>query len=208
MQSVLRFHRVFVALTAVAAVAAIVSLAAAYPEPNRVPTRWELDFEPGPLRLYIDRTSADPAAYWYMTYKVVNNTGEDRFWAPQFTLFADTGEITGAGERVPMAVERAIQAMLGNELLERQIQAIGKIHVGEPNAIDALVVWPADDLDVTELSVFVSGISGETAAVTNPVTGEKVVLQKTLKRDYVVPGDPAARGDDPVPLANETWVMR
>ncbi|MCL4210795.1 MAG: hypothetical protein HRU76_09315 [Phycisphaeraceae bacterium] len=194
-------------LVAAMAVLALTAGALAYPKPARVPIRWELTFQPGPLRLYVDRAGGGQA-YWYFTYKVTNLTGQDRFWAPRVTLFADTGEITDGGEGVPPSVEMSLIELLGNPFLQRQNQVIGKIFVGHDNAIEGLVVWPAHNLQATELSVFVSGISGETAEVNNPVTGQRIVLQKTLQRNYVVPGDPLSRRSTPVELASEDWVMR
>ena len=70
-----------------------------YPKPAVVPYRWQFEFTPGPLRLYIDRDSQD--AFWYFTYQVVNRTGRDRIWAPEFTLFTDDGAIVRSGEDVP-----------------------------------------------------------------------------------------------------------
>lgn len=195
-----------VTLIAALMVLALTAAAMAYPKPSRVPIRWELTFQPGPLRLFVDRT--DGRAYWYFTYKVTNLTGQDRFWAPRVTLFADTGEITDGGEGVPPSVETSLIELLGNPFLQRQNQVIGKIFVGHDHAIEGLVVWPAHDLQATELSLFVSGISGETAEVVNPITGQRVVLQKTLQRNYVVPGDPLARGSTPVEMTSEDWVMR
>jgi len=58
------------------------------------------------------------------------------------------------------------------------------------------------------LSLFISGISGETAEVRNPETDEREILQKTLRREYVAPGDPLERGSDPLEFAGESWVMR
>ena len=55
----------------------------AYPKPASVPYRWELDFEPGELRLWVD-TAGESAAYWYFNYKVTNRTGRDQVWAPSF----------------------------------------------------------------------------------------------------------------------------
>jgi len=178
----------------------------AYPVPSRIPTRWELKFEPGPVRLYVDPRSG--ANYWYFTYKVTNNTGAERFWAPQLTLFTDGGAIMNAGENVPPQIESDLIDLLGNEYLARQNEVIGKIYVGPSNAIEGLAVWPASDLRVTELSLFISGISGETAEVRNPETDEREILQKTLRREYVAPGDPLERGSDPLEFAGESWVMR
>ena len=196
-----------------AALAAIVvsfSSTFAYPTPHRVPIRWEMDFTPGELRLYVDREAraGAPVAYWYFTYKVVNDTGRERFWAPRLTLYTDKGEIMNSGQDVPPHIEEHLIQRMRNEFLARQNRVIGKIFPGEANAIESLVVWPADSLDVTEISLFVSGISGETAEVENPLTREREILQKTLMRRYMVPGDPIARRDEPAELTEEDWVMR
>ena len=85
---------------------------------------------------------------------------------------------------------------------------LGTLQQGEENAKEGLVIWRANELDVTEVSMFVAGISGETATINNPVTGEVVVLRKTLQRDYIVPGDALARGSRPVEPVRHRWVMR
>jgi hypothetical protein len=71
-----------------------------------------------------------------------------------------------------------------------------------------VAIWPARNHQVNQVSLFVSGMSGETATVENPVSGERVLLRKTLQRDYLVSGDVLPRGSLPVPLVAETWVMR
>lgn len=184
---------------------ATVAVAAGYPKPAPVPRSWELDFDPGDLRLYLDSTGD---AYWYFTYVVTNNTGADRIWAPQFTLLTDTGEILDSGDEVPTFVTDKIMDLLGNELLEQQNQIIGDLHQGEEHARDGLVIWPAEKLTVNELTLFISGISGETARVQNPTTNETKVLRKTLQRDYLIPGSAAGRGSDPVDLVSESWILR
>ena len=80
--------------------------------------------------------------------------------------------------------------------------------ISREHARDGLVVWLADQLDVNEISMFIEGLSGETAAVKNPATGDQVVLRKTLVRDYLVPGDVLPRGSKPVELIEQRWVMR
>ncbi len=188
------------------AVVAAAGTAMAYPRPAPGAPRWELVFEPGDLRLYVDPVADQ--AFWYLTYEVTNRTGRERVWAPSFVLFTDAGEIVASGRGVSTRVATDIHELLGNELLENQNEIIGEIFHGREHAKEGLVIWRADELHVTEVSVFVAGISGETATINNPITGEIVVLRKTLQRDYVVPGDVLARGSRPVEPVRQRWVMR
>ena len=188
------------------AVVAAAGTALAHPTPSPGSPRWELVFEPGDLRLYVDPVADQ--AFWYLTYEVTNRTGRERVWAPSFILFTDAGEIVASGRGVSTRVAMDIHELLGNELLENQNEIIGEIFHGREHAKEGLVIWRADELDVTEVSVFVAGISGETATINNPITGEIVVLRKTLQRDYIVPGDVLARGSRPVEPVRHRWVMR
>jgi len=203
MQSVGTFKRAAVAALAVMAAA---GSALAYPKPSTTPPRWELQFEPGALRVYVDEASEQ--VYWYFTYMLTNRTGRERTWAPSFTLYTDAGEILAAGRGVPTRVTDDLHELLGNRFLENQNEIIGEIFHGREHAKEGLVIWRADELDVTEVSIFVAGISGETATINNPITGEVVVLRKTLQRDYIVPGDALARGSRPVESVRHRWVMR
>jgi hypothetical protein len=190
----------------VLALLAVACSVLAYPTPSAVPLRWELNFIPGELRLY--HHQPNDRHYWYFTYMVENRTGREQTWAPRFTLFTDAGEILSSGEGVTLEVTRSIMSMLGNELLMNQYEIIGELLQGREHAKEGLVVWPARNLNITELSLFISGASGETARVTDPLTGEELLLRKTLQRDYVVPGNPAARGSRPLELSSQRWIFR
>ena len=196
------------AAPAAAVIALLISISALgdYPKPAPVPFRWELEFEPGPLRLYQEANGG--GAYWYFTYTVTNRTGADQLWAPKFVLFTDAGEIIESGRNVPTKITEDVLAMLGNDLLEDQNEAIGDIMQGRENAKEGLVIWPANRLDVNEISMFVAGISGETARVKNPVDGSEIILRKTLQRDYLIPGNATDRRSKPIELVQQTWVLR
>lgn len=202
----IRLKTVVLAATSLTVLSIATSLVA-YPTPATVPYRWELAFEPGPLRLYVDSAS-DSGVYWYFTYKITNRTGRDQVWAPSLTLFTDSGEIMNSGRDVPARVVDAIDALLGNDLLETQNEIIGDIHHGKEHAKEGIAVWPAKSTDVNELSLFIAGISGETARITNPVTNEDVLLRKTLQRDYLIRGDALARGSKPAELVRQEWILR
>lgn len=178
----------------------------AYPEPRAAPMRWELHFIPGDLRVYVDPVEQKP--YWYFTYTVENRTGEEQIWAPRFVLYTDVGELMRSGTDVPTRVTHDVIDMLGDELLMNQNEVIGEIRQGREHARDGVVIWPLGKSRVTEISLFISGISGETAEVTNPITGEKMLLRKTLQREYVVPGNPIARGSRPVRFLDDRWIFR
>jgi hypothetical protein len=178
----------------------------AYPRPSAVPQRWALEFAPGELRLHVD--DLDGRAYWFFSFTVTNRTGQDQLFAPEFTLYTDGGEILPSGRDVPTRVEQEILELLGNEFMETQNQVIGELRQGPGNARDGLVVWPANDLEVNEISLFIAGISGDTAAVIPPGGDRPVILRKTLQRDYLVPGNALGRRRLAADLVAERWIFR
>lgn len=183
------------------------------PEPDPVPTRWELNFEPGPLRVIrLDRGSAGPRHYFYMTYRVTNYSGNDLIFAPSFDLVTEAGAIRRSGRDVPPEVTADILAMLRNPFLEDQLSILGNILQGIENAKDGLVIWPVDDLETDSVSVFVAGLSGENKpyVATDAQTGrnKRVMLRKTLMLHYETPGSLSDRGSTPLELGQSQWVMR
>ena len=188
------------------ALLAVVCLASAYPVPAGTPFRWEFQFKAGDFRLYVDQETNE--AYWWMHYTVTNRTKRDRIWAPKFTLFTDVGEILESGKDVPSTITAKIKDLLGNELIETQNEIIGDLLQGIENARDGLVIWPARVLQVNEITMFISGVSGETIRVRNPITSEQVILYKSIQRNYLIPGDALARGLRPIELKSEKWILR
>ncbi len=160
---------------------------------------WQIDFQPGDLRLYVD--PADGRYYWYFTYTVTNLTERDLVFAPRIELFLDSGEILRSGRGVPTRVVDQLKRLLGNPLLEDQNRIIGDLRVGRENARTGIAIWPAEDQQVTELTLFFQGLSSDRKDVLHPETGEKVALYRTLRREYLVPGDPEARGSTPLELS-------
>ena len=159
---------------------------------------WELGFTPGDLRLYVD--PVDGRRYWYFTYTVTNLTERDLVFAPRIELFMDSGKILRSGRGVPSRTVGQLRKLLGNPLLEDQNRIIGDLRVGKENARTGIAVWPAADLDVTELTLFFQGLSSDRKVVKHPESGEPVSLYRTLRREYTVPGDPEKRGSEALPL--------
>ncbi len=183
------------------------------PEPDPIPRRWQLDAKVGPLRLTrVTQNDGTIRSYFYLTYHVTNKTGEDVLFAPTFELANGEGEVLRSGRTVPIDTSTKIQNDLENPFLEDQISILGMILQGDENAKDGVVIWPANDLNVSELTVYASGFSGEVALVEvkNPKSGEatKVPLYKTLMLRYKSEGDMTERDSVPFEAFENKWIMR
>jgi hypothetical protein len=179
----------------------------AAPQPSAVPVSWELNIKHGPIERLQMTTGGTQKTYWYMRYTVINNTGRDILFTPDFELMTDTGQVQEAYKDVPKDIIGKLKELYNNPLLQSPTNIVGKLLQGEDNAKDGVIVFGNVDVDARDFQVYIAGLSGETAEVKNPVTGKPVVLQKTLILDYVVPGQ--AIGIDPQPqYKGASWVMK
>lgn len=181
--------------------------AAAYPEPSAVRTSWELSVNCQPLRV-ISVQSLDGRTqwYWYVSYKVVNRTGQERLFVPKILLASNEGDLIPAGQNVPSSVYAAIKTQMGNPLVESPARAAGRLLQGEDFAIESLAVWPVLEHDVASLSIFIGGLSGESKAVTVGTT--ETLVTKTLMLTYELPGDVPMPQMQTIVPSRQTWVMR
>lgn len=189
----------------------------AYPEPSPYPVSWELKFEyDTPRRIVVEVPgSSTPKAYWYMTYTVTNQTDQDREFFPAFTLVTKDGKAIRSDKGVPKAVFDKIKLRTGNNLLESPIKVADVLRVGEDQARDGVAIWEEPDPEMGSFSIFVTGLSGESVALTGsdgqPITdkdGKPFILFKTLQLDYTVSGDEVYPGIDPIRKTHWRWVMR
>ncbi len=180
----------------------------AAPEPNPVPRRWEIELEVGPLRMATVSTAEGPRRFYYLTYKAINNSGQDLLFAPMWELSTGTGEVLRSGRDVPLAATKELLDSTQNPFIEDQISIIGTMLQGRENAKEGIVIWPAKEAEIDQLSIYAAGFSGETATVTVPDSDEQVVLRKTLKLDYEIPGLMAGLAPDPLPVKAKQWIMR
>jgi hypothetical protein len=196
------------------------------PKPRIVPASWELklDFQPPqPITLTL-AGETKPQTFWYMLYRVTNETGKDQIFVPDFVLYTDTGQILRAGEKVPGEVFTAIQQRHNDPLLLDQSHIIGKILQGQDNFKSGLAIWRDIDPQARSFDVFVGGMSGERVKVKLPepvkvatvdaegnkqeVTTEEAILSKALHLHYWLPGEAAARTASTPQLEKKEWVMR
>ena len=201
------------ALTASLSTAVITAPAIAAPEPSPVPTRWELEFRPGPLRFVaLDVEGQGVRHFAFLTYRVTNYSGADRLFAPSFELMTDDGRVVRSGRNIAPDTTDRILASLENPLIQNQLQIVDVLLQGRENAKFGLVIFPLEDLTVDEIRVFASGFSGESTVyfTEDPDTGERVrhVLRKTMQLQYDLPGELTAAGDDPIEATTQRWIMR
>lgn len=166
------------------------SAPAAAPEPNIVPSSWELDFKHNKPRVISVRVPGEDGLqhFWYMTYTVTNVTGEDQYFVPEFTLVTDAGDILQGNRQIPPQVVKAIQNRENNPLLERPTDTIGRLLQGRDNARDGMAIWRMPDHNVRHVRIFIAGLSGEIHTIEDPETGEEITLRKTLMLEYELPG--------------------
>lgn len=194
------------------AVAGLLSCALA-PEPDPIPTKWQLDLRPGELRLVsLETAQGEPKAYAFLTYRVVNNTGQDLPFVPAFDLANDQGTVVRSGQNVPSGITAQVVHLLDNEFVQDQIEILGTLQQGPENAKDGVVIWPLPDLLTDTLTVYAAGFSGETkpVLVTDPATGEKVrkTLRKVRRLQYATPGNLVLDPSKAVERTIDDWVMR
>ena len=181
----------------------------AYPEPDIVSPSWSLEFTfENPAPIVVRDARGQLTWYWYMTYQVVNRTGEDRMFIPECTIAEDDGRIITAGQGVPPGVFTQIKAQLGNPLLESPIEVVGKILQGIDYAKQSVAIWPCPLNDVDEFSVFIAGLSGETATIQNPITDEDVLMRRSVMLQFSTPGNNTRPQVQPVVLSDRRDVMR
>ena len=181
----------------------------AFPEPAASSRAWKFTFthaKPRPISFRGDDGLIH--WYWYMTYKVVNETGDERLFIPEFTIATDAGDIITAGKNVPAGVFDAVKHDAGVKLLVNPIVATGKLLQGEDNAKESVAIWPVFDHNVDQVSIFVAGLSGETQTIENPLTHDPVTMRNTLMIRYSLPGTRGPVQEQAVVARGEEWVMR
>lgn len=193
-------------LIAAVAVAPLLALA---PEPEPVPKRWQLEVEIGSLRLAtVDVKDVGPQSFLYLTYSVVNNSGQDVLFAPMWEFSNGQGKILRSGRDVPQDVTAQIVSSLQNSFAQDQIEIIGELLQGEENGKQGVVIWPLADMQPERVTIYAAGLSGETRTITAPDGKSQIVLRKSLMLDYDTPGSLLSQGSQPLPVKTRSWILR
>lgn len=203
----------------------------AAPEPALVPPPgvWQLDIElhgeprqitvnlPGDRALSKTAQQPQTRRYWYLLYTVVNNTGQDVEFYPQFELITDTLKLYQAGARERRPVFEAIreQHERAVPLIEPESMLTGKILQGDDNARDSVAIFEDFDPNAREVAIFAVGLTNETVKIDHPTDLDpqtskprQVLLRKTLCLKYQVPGDVHRLQNRVMLYRNRDWIMR
>jgi hypothetical protein len=185
------------------------TLAEEFPKPSPYPKTWELKFERTAPKRVVVQTDADatPKAYWYIPYTVTNGTDAEQLFLPQFEMVTKEGTVIRSDKNIPKAVFDTIKKNEGNNLLVNAVLIGGQLRLGQDEAKDGVAIWPEPDPDMGAFTIYVSGLSGETAKVKGPDKKE-VILRKTLQLNYLTRGDAQTSGGSEVVEQGHEWVMR
>ena len=178
--------RLFMSTLILFVIASVIQTGYGHPKATDRADRWQLRLDTGDLRFYRDLKTSD--GYWILIYEVTNETNEDHRWIPQFDLVTDKGEIIADGDDVPRNVQLTLLDLFGDPLLKSQSDASGPLLQGEENAIRGLTIWKAGHEDVREVQVFAGGVSGDTAEVIHPISGETKKLHRVIQFSWFVDG--------------------
>jgi len=205
--------RHFLALMLSAAVLTFVvtSAFAKTPEPSIYPISWQLDFKHGSPKRVVVGTDA----YWYLTYTVTNNTGDEQIFRPDFQMLNKEGKVLKSDRAIPSEVFDKIKGVEGNRLLQPISKLAGPLRQGVDQAKDGVAIWPEVTPRMGSFKIFVGGLSGEYVILNDddgkPVMGPDnipVMLRKTIEIDYQIYGDEFYPGRDDVHQLAEKWIMR
>ncbi len=197
------------------------------PEPSQVPITWELDtFFPDPIKpiQVVLPGETEPTTFWYLRYLVTNNGDDEVTFIPTIELVTNTGQVLSSDVNTPTVVFDQIKALHEQPLLKTRAGIAGDILVGADNAKAGVAIWPDFEDGVGSVEIYFTGLSGETQLVDLPTPikvitydrdgnevveeVDEVVLRKTLKLVYAMPGAGQARLEYPAVLESESWVMR
>jgi hypothetical protein len=192
----------------------------AAPEPTRakLPNIWTLDvtFE-NPQQICVQIPGDNtPARFWYIILTLTNDTGREVRFYPDIWLTTDTFKTVQASRDAREKVFAKIQVRHKGRypFLEPFEFVADKILQGADNSKDLAVIFPDFDPCAKQVSIFIGGLSNETAIVEHPtekdVNGNpvKVVLKKVLELQYAMPGDPSLRNAQTLDFIGKRWVMR
>lgn len=204
------------------------------PKPDAVTQDWSFDFEYSqPDTIAIEDADGTVQWYWYMTYSVTNYEADELFFDPRIVIQSNNGEIVTANLGVDTTVFKEVRSLLENPLLLSPVEVPGRVFKGENYTRQSAIIWKVSDEDIDNFKVFVGGIYGEIKTVTDPSTGEPIMVpvidaltgkpvkdadgnevmqplevKRTRMIHYKTPGTTESQQDPAIQLVEEKDVLR
>lgn len=190
--------------------------AATFPTPSIYPVSWQLDFTHSqPKRIVVNVPGHGPLPYYYMTYTVTNNTGQEQTFFPIFTMVSREGKTVQSDNQIPPGVFEEIKGREKLPDLLSASQIAGELLQGDDQAKTGVAIWPEPDPRMGAFSIYVGGLSGEFVVLKDDqgnemkdAKGNPIILRKTLQLNYLIQGDEIYPGEDKINQLPEKWVMR
>lgn len=191
-------------------------------ETKRVPDIWVLDFQfRDPRYITVDIPGKGRQTVWYMTYKIVNRTGEPRSFVPQFTIVVETGKSPGkvVQDVILPSAERAVRMKEDPTVDLFDSVTIATKPIPPTPAKEALpierngvVFWEGvegDDDNVKAFDLYVTGLSNGYTQIEDPKTKQIVLRRKTLRLKFAKPGDSTGAVRAKIEFTGDpTWLYR
>lgn len=184
-------------------------------ERNRVPDIWVLDFTyRKPRYIMVDIPGKGRKLIWYMTYRVMNRTGEERPFIPEFTLVDDEGnsyrdKVLPSAQRAVIAREDPTRSkgLLNSVTISKPIPATPE--EGEPIVRYGVAFWEDVDLKTKSFDIFVTGLSNGYVRVDEPDAEETILRRKTLRLRFFKRGDQFQVSEKEIEHAEDPeWIYR
>jgi hypothetical protein len=156
----------------------------------------------------LDVPNVGARKYVYLTFKATNNSGKDLLFAPAFELSDGNGHVLRSGREVPQAVTQQLLTNTQDPFMQDQISVIGELLQGQENMKSGLIIWPVEEFNPVQVTVYGAGFSGETKTVVGPNGKDTFILRKTLRLDFQTPGDLSTAGTMSMSVAERSWIMR
>ena len=167
---------------------------------------WTLKFEnETPRRLVIADPLGENEAYWYVLYKVTNNTGAERRFIPDIRIETETKKAYKDG--LNSTLEAAVEKKKGKKFLNFA-EMIGPIKPGQTK--EGIALFSQIDPAADEIRLVVLGITNE-FKIEKIQAGAyigKICRHRALIVTYKRPGDEHYQASKRVYFYSRTWVWR
>lgn len=178
---------------------------------------WVLKFRfKEPRLITVDIPGRGRRICWYLWYQVINDTGEPRYFIPDFELVTLDKPGTYRDQVLPKVQEaiRQIEDPTGYLDIKNSVTIASQpIPVSKPDAapkaVTGVAIWDDVNPDANRMSIFVSGLSNGWSVAEIPPDNKQVIRRKTLQLNFKRQGDRYyQRSDDIRFIPPEEWIYR